>query len=338
MADRSSRATSIEVAQLAGVSQPTVSRAFTPGSSVSEKTRRKVLEAASALNYVPNSMARSLITARSNIVAMVVGDLSNPFYSRVLDQFSQALRREGKHALVFRVAAGEEVDDALIAVLQYQVDGIIVTSAQVSSKMAGLCLERGVPVVTFNRYIKGLRTDNVCCHNLEGGRLVARTLVDAGGRRFAMIAGERNASTNRDRMQGYLRGLRHAGARGTEVRVESGHYTYEGGREAARALFKRRRGAPDALFCTNDIMALGALDTLRHELGYRTPEDVMVIGFDDIPDAARPAYDLSTIRQPIDEMISTTLKILSREARGPVEPSTHFLEGTLVRRGTLPAL
>jgi DNA-binding LacI/PurR family transcriptional regulator len=335
MTKKQHRITSIDVARLAGVSQSAVSRAFTPGSSVSGETRRKVMDAARDLNYVPNSIARSLITARSNIVAMVVGDLSNPFYSAVLDEFGRVLQEQGKHVLVFRVAKGSEVDDALIEVLQYQVDGIIVTSAQVSSKMAGLCLDRGIPVVMFNRYIKGADIANVCCDNLRGGRLVAQTLLKAGGSRFAMISGERATSTNRERREGYLRELRRGGIAAKEVRVEPGHYTYEGGFEAALALFHDRRKAPDALFCSNDIMALGALDALRYELKFRVPKDVMVIGFDDIPDAARRPYRLSTVRQPRDLMIAKTVQLLEAGG-GPIVPSTTFLEGKLVLRDTLP--
>ena len=336
MSRKNQRVTSIDVAARAGVSQSAVSRAFTPGSSVSDATRRKVLQAAGELNYVPNSIARSLITARSNIVAMVVGDLSNPFYSTVLDRFSQALQAEGKHVLVFRVATGSEVDDSLIDVLQYQVDGIIVTSAQLSSKMAGLCLDRGIPVVMFNRYVDGLQTNNVCCDNSRGGRLAADALLKAGGRRFAMIAGQRDTSTNRDRMNGFFAGLRRAGIRKGEVRVEPGHYSYDGGHDAALRLFARRRGAPDALFCTNDIMALGALDALRHHLGFRVPEEVMVIGFDDIPDAGHDAYRLSTVRQPVEAMIARTLELLEGSGRAAPAPATAFLDGELVLRGTLP--
>jgi DNA-binding LacI/PurR family transcriptional regulator len=253
----------------------------------------------------------------------------------VLDQFSQALQAQGKHVLVFRVATGSEVDDALVDVLQYQVDGIIITSAQISSKMAGLCLERGTPVVMFNRYIQGQLTDNVCCDNRKGGRLIARTLVEAGATRLAMIAGERDSSTNRDRREGFLRGLSSRGIAKRSVRIEQGNYTYEGGRRAAHALFATKRGAPNGLFCTNDIMALGALDALRFELGFRVPEDVMVIGFDDIPDAARPPYRLSTVRQPREAMIEKTLELLSRGGR-PVAPETCFLDGELVLRDTLP--
>ena len=339
MAGRKRRVTSRDVALRAGVSQSAVSRAFTRGSSIADETRRKILEAASALNYVPNSIARSLITARSNIVALVVGDMGNPFYSAILDEFSQVLQGLGKHVLVFRVASGSEVDDALLEVLQYQVDGIVVTSAQVSSKMAGLCLERGIPVVMFNRYVEGLQTDNVCCDNFKGGQLVARALLESGGTRFAMIAGEREASTNRDRMEGYLQTLEQAGIARDAVLVEQGHYTYEGGMSATLRLFDNPLTAPDALFCGNDIMALGAIDALCDTLGCRIPDDVMVIGFDDIPEASRSPYRLTTVRQPRDRMIEMTVELLERgENDAASKPTTHFVDAELIWRETLREL
>lgn len=369
------RTTSKDVALRAGVSQSAVSRAFTRGSSIAEGTRKKVLQAARELNYVPNSIARSLITARSNIIAMVVGDLGNPFYSTVLDEFSELLQAEGKHVLVFRVANGSEVDDALMEVLQFQVDGIIVTSAQVSSNMAGLCLERGIPVVMFNRYVEGLQTANVCCDNFKGGQLVARALLQSGGSRFAMISGEAETSTNRDRLRGFLAALEEAGIPKNTVRVEPGDYTYGGGFDAACRLFENRQMAPDALFCGNDIMALGAMDALYDKLKYDIPKDVMVIGFDDIFEASRSPYRLTTVRQPIDAMIRKTLELLdagskadqqagvangesdekadqntdgeaNRESYGDGQargvpasgPETHFLEGELIWRETLREL
>lgn len=330
------RITSIHVAQRAGVSQSAVSRVFTPGSSVSEETRLKVLRAARALNYVPNSIARSLITARSHIVAMVIGDMSNPFYAVVLDRFSRILQQRGKHVLVFRVDIGSEVDDALLTVLQYQVDGIIITSAQVSSKMAALCLDRGIPVVMFNRYVEGLDTNNVCCDNLQGGRLAAHTLLEAGGSRFGLIAGDSDASTNRDRMEGFLAALANAGVHDSAIAMQPGHYTYDGGYRAILEMFGSRDSPPDALFCTNDIMALGAMDALREELGMRVPQDVMVLGFDDIPEAARAQYRLTTICQPLNAMIMQTLDLLDTdEARTKAGSVTHFLKGSLVERDTL---
>jgi DNA-binding LacI/PurR family transcriptional regulator len=336
------RVTSIDVARLAGVSQSAVSRAFTPGTSISEQARAKVLEAARALNYVPNSIARTLITRRSDIIAMVVGDLQNPFYVRVLDDVTAALQQRGVQVLVFRVANGSEVDASLMTVLQYQVDGIVITSAQVSDRMAQICAERGIPVVMLNRFVTGLRVRSVCCNNVRGGRLAARTLLAAGGSRFAAIMGDLDAAAVLDRMLGFSDEIAAAGFRPGAIPTDCGHYTYQGGHAAALRLFagKTASSRPDALFCLNDIMALGALDALRGSLGLKVPDDVMVIGFDDIPEASRPGYRLTTIRQPLPLMIGHTMSLLGLDEpdADTTDSAALFIEGELVERATVRPL
>ena len=338
MAEGKARVTSIDVAKLAGVSQSAVSRAFTPGTSISQQARRKVLDAAQALNYVPNSIARSLITRRSNIIAMVVGDLKNPFYVQVLDEVSTVLQQRGVQVLVFRVANNSEVDAALLSVLQYQVDGMVITSAQVSCKMAQLCAERGIPVVSFNRYVAGLQVSSVCCNNVRGARLAARALAEAGGTRFAAIIGDLDKGAVEDRMFGFTDQLAASGFDPAGIRTDCGHYTYQGGYDSALRLFMAAEDRPDALFCLNDIMAMGAMDALRHGLGLRVPEDVMVVGFDDIPEASRPSYRLTTVRQPLRRMIAKTMTLLGLDTRAgkpAAETMALFVEGDLIQRATV---
>lgn len=339
MSSRKARVTSIDVARLAGVSQSAVSRAFTPGTSISQHVRRKVHEAAQALNYVPNSIARSLITKRSNIIAMVIGDLRNPFYVQVLDQLSKVLQHRGVQVLVFRVANGSEVDNALLAVLQYQVDGIVITSAQISGKMAEICAERDIPVVMFNRYVARLKVNSICCNNVRGGRQVARALIDAGGKHFAAITGDLDAAAVQDRMLGFTAQITEAGFAHADIKTDCGHYTYQGGYEAAIRMFANAGSdaRPDALFCQNDIMAMGALDALRLTIGLRVPEDVMVIGFDDIPEASHPSYRLTTVRQPLERMIAKTMTLLGLDtnAQEPLITTALFIEGELIQRATL---
>lgn len=339
MTSRKARVTSIDVARLAGVSQSAVSRAFTPGTSISQHARRKVFEAAKALNYVPNSIARSLITKRSNIIAMVVGDLRNPFYVQVLDQLSKVLQHREVQVLVFRVANGSEVDNALLAVLQYQVDGIVITSAQISRKMAEICAERDIPVIMFNRYVADLKVNSICCNNVRGGQQAARALIDAGGKRFAAITGDRDAAAVQDRVHGFTDQIVAAGFALPDIKTDCGHYTYQGGYEAAIRIFADTGPdtRPDALFCLNDIMAMGALDALRLTIGLRVPEDVLVIGFDDIPEASHPNYRLTTVRQPLERMIAKTMTLLGldRDAQETLTTPALFFEGELIQRATL---
>ena len=180
MARLGSRSTSFDVAALAGVSQASVSRAFNPGSSISRRDTQKVIAAARKLNYVPNSIASSLTTKRTNIVALILGNLGNPFYVHVLHRFSQRLQQQGRQVLTFTVDPGAESDEAILHLLKYQVDGVVLAAAQLSTRMTSICHERGIPIVLFNRYIPGSDASCVRCDNAAGGRLIAEAFLKAG--------------------------------------------------------------------------------------------------------------------------------------------------------------
>lgn len=325
------RVSSVDVARAAKVSQSTVSRAFTPGLPVSSKTRAKVLAAARKLGYSPDAIARSLIMRRTNIIGIVMADITNPFYPNVLDQFTSRLQASGKQTLLFNVATGADVDDTLPLVLQYRVDAIIITSALLSSAMADQCARLGTPVVLFNRYVRRSKASAVCCDNVAGGRRVADLFLTAGFRRLAYVAGRANTSTNVDREAGFSARLHECGV--TEWLREQGEYTHESGYLAARRLLTRP-DPPDAIFAANDIMAMGVLDAAR-ELGVRVPAKLSVIGFDGIPAGAWHAYSLTTICQPVEEMIDATLELLEARIEKPdAKPVIKMIPGTLVERGS----
>ncbi|RME80782.1 MAG: LacI family DNA-binding transcriptional regulator [Caldilineae bacterium] len=324
------RVTSIDVARLAGVSQSTVSRAFTPGASISETARRKVLQAAAQLGYKPSAIARSLSTQHTNIIGIVMGRITSPFHPYVLEKFIQALQAAGRQSLLFSTPPDQEVDDLLELVLQYRVDGLVITSATISSEMADECIRHGAPVVLFNRYVLGSSVNAVCTDNVEAGRLVANLLLDAGHKRIAFIEGKANASTNLDRRKGFLDRLRERGH--LSCIIEPGDYTYEAGFEAARRLLERK-DRPDAIFCASDIEAFGAMDAARYACGLSVPEDVSIIGFDDLPAAAWPSYNLTTIRTPVNRMIRATLDLLFRRLEEPdAPPEMILIPGALIKR------
>ena len=329
------RFTSNDVARLAGVSQSTVSRAFKNDTSMAGETRQKVLSAAQKLSYVPNSFARGLTTQKSNIVAIVIGDLKNPFYTESLAAFSRELRRRGKHLLLFSVSEGAETDEAVRQILEYQVDGIILTAANASMRSAQLCLNRGIPVVTFNRYVPGLQVNSVYCDNVEGGRLITEALLKAGARSFVVIYGEKEATTSRDRLAGFHAAVDQAGISRDDICLLLGGYTYDGAHRATLDAFAGGRRY-DAILCLNDVMALGAIDALKYVMGLRIPEDVMVGGFDDIPEAARRSYDLTTVRQPVNEMVVEALDLLGLGTmKRPSVAMMQMLPGSLILRGTV---
>ncbi len=326
------KATSVDVGRLAGVSQSTVSRAMGTRKKVSPEAREKVLTAAQQLGYKPNAIARSLITQRSNIIGIVMADITSPFYPYVLAKFTDKIQQMGRQVLLFNAAPDRDVDDVLPLVLQYQVDALVITSTTLTSAMADECVHRGTPVILFNRYVPSANVSAVCCDNVAGGRLAADFLLDGGHERLAYIAGKQTTSTNLDRQIGFEDRLKERGC--THWLYEQGAYTYESGAEAARRLLKRP-DRPDAIFCANDIMALGALDVARLEMGLRVPEELSVIGFDDIPAAAWSAYSLTTIRQPVNRMIDATLALLAdRLESQTAQPVVKLIPGHLVKRNS----
>lgn len=291
------------------------------------------MEAAEQLSYRPNAIARSLIMQRSNIVGLVVAEITNPFYSAVLETISEKLQQNGQHVLLFSVAQAHDIDQALPALLQYQVDGVIITSAVFSSEVAYRCAEVGRPVVLFNRYVPGAGVSAVCTDNIGGGRMIADLMIDAGYRRLAFVAGTADTSTSTDRQQGFFsrvseRGMQPPG-------IERGDFDYESGMDAARHLFARSE-QPDGVFCANDMMAMGLMDVARTEFGLRIPEDLGVVGFDDIPQAAWATYNLTTFRQEVEAMTDETLSILrARIENGNLEPKLSLVPGQLISRGSV---
>jgi DNA-binding LacI/PurR family transcriptional regulator len=322
---------SVDVARRAGVSQSAVSRVFTPGASVSPLMRSKVLSAARALGYRPNVLARSLITGRSRIIGLVVAYLDNQLYPVVLELLCRALQAKGYHVLIFIAPqSGAEVESVLAEILDYQVDGIVLASVSMSSTLARRCVEREVPVVLFNRSQDDRRFSAVTSDNFAGGRLLARFLLKGGHRRFGYIAGWEGASTQRDREAGFRAGL--GEARRTLHLREVGDYDFAGAAEATRRMFARRQ-RPDALFVANDHMAFAAMDVIRHELGLGIPDDVSVVSYDDVPQAAWPSYALTSVRQPTAQMVAATVEaLLARIEEQALAPRRSVLPGTLVIR------
>lgn len=324
--------TSIDVAELAGVSQPTVSRAFDPDSPVSPDTRARVLTAAAELGYMPNVIARSLKSQSSNIVGIIMVNLTSSFfYPNVLEKFTHQLQAMGKQVLLFGAPPDRSVDEILPQVLGYQVDALIIASTTPGQAIIDECARIGTPVILFNRFAPATQANVVCCDNEEGGRLVANVLLDAGHQRIAYMSGTSSTATNQMREKGFMAQLAARGYAGC-VR-EEGAYTYEDGRSAARRLLDRDN-PPDAIFCAADVMALGALDVARYELGIKVPQELSVIGFDDIPMASWPAYDLTTIQQPIDEMITASVELIRQKKEGTSIGQVKLLPGELIVRGS----
>ena len=324
-------ASSVDVARRAGVSQSAVSRVFTPGASASETMRARVMEAAAALEYRPNVLARSLITGRSRVIGLIVAYLDNQWYPVVLEHLCAELQRRGYHVMIFIASQeGADVETVLDEILDHQIDGIVMASVSLSSTLAQRCRGRGVPVVLFNRTQDDPAVSAVSSDNLAGGRLLGRFLAASGHERIAYMAGWAGASTQRDREAGFRAGLAECGR--TLFAHDAGDYSFAGAQAATRRLFGDRR-RPDAVFVANDHMAIAAMEVLRHELRLRVPEDVSVVSYDDSPQAAWPSFGLTGIRQPTEAMVAAVADALvAGIAEGAAPPRHTVLPGRLVVR------
>lgn len=303
-------ATAHDVARLAGVSQSAVSRAFTQGASISSRMRRKVLNAATELGYRPNILARALITRRSKIVGLTMGNVENPLLPLVLDKLSTRLSEQGFRLLLFTAKINAQVDKQIEEFLRYRVDAIILLSTVMSSWLADECHKAGIPVILFNRTVKRLGgMCGVTSDNDRGGREIGRHLLEAGYKRFAFMAGYEDSSTSQMREHGFTECLMEARVP-APIRV-IGDSTHAGAVRAARELLSLKK-RPDAIFCANDQMACATVDVARYEFGLEPGKDVGIVGFDDIPMASWPSFSLTTYSQPIDEMAVKTVDFIDQ--------------------------
>lgn len=272
---------------------------------------------------------------RSGLIAVLFSYLDNVFYADALERLCNLLQEQGYHALVFMVReTTRDTQRVIDEILQYQVEGLISASVELSSEICQRCQSRGIPVVLFNRLQDDERLSSVTTDNFAGGREVARYLARLGRRRIAMIAGWEGASTNRDRERGFQAGLQEL-ALSLHARAV-GHFDLTRAADAARSLFSVPPPArPDALFVANDYMAVRVLDTLRFELGLNVPHDVAVAGFDNTSMAALPTYDLTTFEQPVAQMASEAVAMLGDMITGRQRAPRHVvLAGRLVVRGS----
>lgn len=323
--------TSQQVADKAGVSQSAVSRVFSQGASASAAMTEKVQKAADELGYRPNVLARSLITGRSKIIGLVVAYLENQFYPEALEKLSLSLQERGYHVLVFMATLTDDnVDQLLEELLDYQVDGIVMASASMSSDLARRCKKAGVPVVLFNRRQDDDRLSAVTSDNILGGRKIAEFLIAGRHQRIAHIAGWEGASTQRDRELGFMQALDTAGVKLFDR--EAGNYHFESTQSAARVMFSKNQ-IPDAVFVGNDHMAMAVMECIRDEFGLRVPEDVSIVGYDDVELAAWPSFSLTTIRQPSNKMVAETVRtLMDNIEQGATSPRRVEIDGPLVIR------
>ncbi len=298
------RATSYDVARLAGVSQSAVSRCFKPGASISPKMRARVMEAAKQLGYQPNALARSLITKRSGLVAVLVASTMNFYYPEVLFQLTQHFAENGMRVLLFTVDSEADADTVVDTVWQYSVDGVI-SASHLSRTQFERLQDRHIPVVMFNRWFDDVSSDVIWADSDNAARELIDEQVLGGHRRFALLLGPELSMVGHARMAQVKAALSHHGIEPVSEAV--GDYGYASGAQAAETLMAAK---PTTIIAANDMMAMGLMDHLRTEMNMRVPDDVSVAGFDGIASGQFAAYQLTTIRQPIGRMADAAVTLL----------------------------
>jgi LacI family transcriptional regulator len=310
--------TSHEVARLAGVSQATVSRVLRQDPRVAPETRERVLRVLAETRYEPNAAARAIRSSRSGSIGVVVARLSYQLYPAMLEAIGAQLVRLGLRMIVWDSEHGGDLP-ASRALRQGIVDGVIVTTATRESPFLKDVSSPGVPVVLVNRTVDGFQGDQVSSDNVGGGLRVARYLVACGRKRIALVGGFPLASTVRDRERGFRDGLAIEGVElPPHYYQNSEGFSHAVGREAAIRLLELG-SPPDAIFCVNDVLALGVMDGAR-ALGVRVPDDLWVVGYDDIELASWGAYDLTTVRQPMEQMVASAIDLLRSRIAEPQRP------------------
>ncbi|WP_166984360.1 LacI family DNA-binding transcriptional regulator [Paramicrobacterium fandaimingii] len=321
--------TSHDVAQLAGVNQSTVSRALRGAPGISADTRRRVLEAAESLSYVPSDAGRALSTRRTGSIGILSGELTNPFYPELVEPIRESLLAAGYRPVLIPDSPDEPFDPDRWA--RGVFDGMILATAREGSHVAAGLRRHRIPFVFVNRAISGVEADRCVSDNLAGAESAARLLAELGHTQIAAIMGPNDTSTGEERDTGFREGLRRAGIGMPDDHVERGEFTFDVGYSAATRLVSRV--SPTAIFCANDVLAFGATDAL---LESGASHKTMLVGYDDISSAKWRVYNLTTVHSDISRMARTAVELLlSRLAEPHLPYRTVTLDTSIVRRRLL---
>lgn len=325
-----------DVALLAGVSRSAVSRTFTAGASVSDKTRAKVEKAAATLGYSPNALASSLTTGRTKMIGLVSNNFHNPVFLEVFDLFTKGLQARGLRPLLVNLTDEVRPEDSIRMLRAYSVDGVIVASSTLPASFAEGFHGAGVPVVhSFGRHVSSPKVNVLGIDNIAAGRLAAQTLIERGYQRVAFLGGPQTATSTQDRFAGFQEVI---AASGLDLSVSyASTYSFDEGR--AEMLRLLAAGSPaEAYFCGDDVLSIGALSAIQSS-GLRVPEEIGVIGLNDMEMAGWANINLTTIHNPFAQIIAASIDLIAASLNDNSRtPEARLFDCSIVERGTLRPL
>lgn len=336
---RSGNATLRDVAQLADVSDATVSRVLNGSSKVREKTRARVMRAVDELQYTLNPHARRLAGGRSNVVGLLLPDFNVGYGAEILHGVDDELNRHGYDLMLYNARRGGTLHAAsyMAALEKGLADGLLVVLPHDAGIYLQTLQERQFPCVLIDHQGRNEEAGEcfaVDVTNWQGAFDATQYLIDLGHRRIGFITGRMNLGCARDRLAGYRDALKQNGIQPDKALICNGSFHQPEGYACAQALLALRN-PPTAIFASNDTMAFGVMDAAR-DCGLRIPEDISIIGFDDIPQCTMTHPPLTTVRQPLHEMGQTAVQMLFSVIDNPQQPPVRVrLQTQLVMRGTV---
>jgi len=322
-----------DVAREAGVSVGTASQALRDSPVVRETTRRRVLAVSKRLRYQPSALARGLVTRRTHTVGLLISDISNPFFVRAVRAVEDVAQENGYNVILCNTDEDPTKEKCYLRVLvEKRVDGIILATTAGSLQAVRDVRWRRIPLVLFDRELPHVSIDTVKVDSVLGGRLATEHLLGLGHRRIAIIHGPVVRSTGAERLRGYLLALRAAGLRPEPALIREGNFKQDSGREMTRKLLELSP-RPTALFCTNNLMTVGAMQTL-HERGVRIPTDLSLVGYDDMEWWTLTHPPLTTVGQPVYDLGREAMRLLLAqiEANSRRRPQRVILKPELLPR------
>ncbi len=326
-----------DIARAAGVSHATVSRALRDDPRISEHTRLRIQRIAAAMGYSPSAIARGLATGRTDTIGMVVTTISDPFVAPIVQGAEKRAMEAGYSLILSQSGADPDREIAAVRLLrERRVDGVIVTASRVGELYTPLLSELKVPIVLINNQKGGEFLHSIYVDDLAGAKMAVEYLIELGHERIAYVACPERALSNDRRLSGYEAALRSHGIEPPEDFIVQipGRDDLERGREAIEKLLSMEE-RPTAVFCYNDLTAIGALQAL-HLRGVGVPEEVSLVGFDDIPMASMVCPSLTTVAQPKEEMGVKAMEILLALIGGEERDNIVVRPQLVVRGSTAP--